>query len=123
MLSLRNAWRRWWATVWVLMYMRVATWLLFSPSATRPATACSVPVRLSHPVTVGTNLAVLAKCVFQVTDDLIPVPPASVQDAQVFAGGGPGPGIGVLHGGLGQAVRIAGGQAPAVGRGGGQGRE
>ncbi len=50
MLSLRKAWRRWWATVWVLMYMRAATWLLFSPSATRPATVCSVSVRLSHPV-------------------------------------------------------------------------
>ena len=74
-------------------------------------------------VTVGTDLAVLAKCVFQVTDDLIPVALASVQDAQVFGGGGPGPGIGVLRGGLGQAVRVAAGEAPAVGRGGGQGRE
>ena len=51
MASLRKAWRRWWATVWVLMYMRAATWLLFSPWATRLATACSVPVRLCHPVT------------------------------------------------------------------------
>ena len=51
MCSLRNAWRRWWATVWVLMYMRAATWLLFSPSATSLETACSVSVRLSQPAT------------------------------------------------------------------------
>ena len=55
MLSLRKAWRRWWATVWVLMYMRPATWPLFSPSATKLATACSVSVRLSHPVTGRTE--------------------------------------------------------------------
>ena len=74
-------------------------------------------------VTVGTDLAVFAKCVFQVTDGLIPVALASVQDAEVFGGGGPGPGIGVLRCGLGQAGRVAGSEAPAVGRGGGQGRE
>jgi hypothetical protein len=74
-------------------------------------------------VTVGTGLEVSAKCVFEVTDDLIPVAVASVQDAKVFSGGGPGPGIRVLRRGLGQAVRVAAGQAPAVGRGGGQGRE
>ena len=74
-------------------------------------------------VTVGADLAVFAKCVFQVTDGLIPVALPSVQDAEVFGGGGPGPGIGVLRGGLGQAGRVAAGEAPAVGRGGGQGRE
>ena len=150
MLSLRKAWRRWCATVWVLMYMRAATWLLFSPSATRPATACSVSVRLSHPVTgraagvapvaaadaelaqpppdaglvaVGADLAVSAERFLQAADRLIPVALAGVQDAEVFGGGGPGPRVGVLRGGLGQAGRVAAGQAPAVGRGRGQGRE
>ncbi len=74
-------------------------------------------------VTVGTDLAVSVKCVFQVTDDLIPLALASVQDAQVFGGGGPGPEVGVLRGGLGQAGRVAADEASAVGRGGGQGRE
>src|SRR4029077_5676478 len=49
MLSLGKAWRGWWATVLVLMYIQAATWLLFNPWATRPAAACSVSVRLSHP--------------------------------------------------------------------------
>jgi hypothetical protein len=47
MLSLRKAWRRWWATVWVLMYMRPAVCWLVRPWAVRSATARSVPVRLS----------------------------------------------------------------------------
>src|SRR5262245_60824313 len=114
------------------MYIRAATWLLFSPWATRPATACSVSVRLSHPVTgrgrgpvatpdaelaqpppdagliaVGAYLAVSAKCFLQVTDRLFPVAVPGLQDAEIFGGGGPGPRIGVLREGLGQGGRVA----------------
>ena len=74
-------------------------------------------------VTVGACLAVSAECVFEAADGLVPVAVAAVQDAEVFRCGGPGPRIGVLRGGLGQAGRVAADQAPAVGRGGGQGRE
>ena len=56
-------------------------------------------------------------------DRLIPVASPAVQDAEVFCRGGRGPRIGVLRGGLGQAGRVAAGQAPAVCRRGGQGRE
>ena len=58
-------------------------------------------------VAVGTDLTVSAECFLQVVDCLIPVAMPAVQDAEVFRGGGPGPGIGVLGGGLGQAVWVA----------------
>ena len=74
-------------------------------------------------VTVGTDLAVSAECVLQVADGLVLVAVSGVQDAEVFCRGGPGPRIGVLRGGFGQAGRVAARQAPAVGRGGGQGRD
>jgi len=73
-------------------------------------------------VTLGTDLAVSAECVLQVTDGLIPVALSAAQDAEVFCGGGPGPRIGVPNRGLGQAGQVAAGQAAAMGRGGGQGR-
>jgi hypothetical protein len=44
-------------------------------------------------------------------------------DGQVFGGRGAGPRVGVLRGGLGQPGRVTAGQALAVGRGRGQGRE
>ena len=54
-------------------------------------------------------------------DGLLPVALPGVQDAEVFCGGGPGPRVGVLRGGLGQAGRVVAGQAQAVRRGGGDG--
>jgi len=74
-------------------------------------------------VAVGTDLAVSAECVLQVADGLVLVALPAMQYAEVFCGGGPGPRIGVLRGGFGQAGRVAARQAPAVGRGGGQRRE
>ena len=58
-------------------------------------------------VAVGADLAVSAECVFEVADSLVPVAVPAVQDAEVFGRGGPGPRIGVLRGGLGQAGRVA----------------
>ena len=74
-------------------------------------------------VAVGADLAVPVEGFLQVVDGLIPVALPTMQDAEVFSGGGPGPRIGVLRGGLGQAARVAASQALAVGRSGSQGRE
>jgi hypothetical protein len=60
-------------------------------------------------VTVGADLAVPAERFLQVADRLTPVALPAVQDAKVFCGGGPGPRIGVLRGGFGQAGRVAAG--------------
>ena len=74
-------------------------------------------------VAVGAYVAVSAECFLEVVDRLVPVAVPAVQDAEVFCGGGPGPRVGVLCGGLGEKARVAGGQAPAVCRGGSQGGE
>ena len=74
-------------------------------------------------VAVGTDLAVAAECVLQAPDGLIAVALPAVQDAEVFRCGGPGPRIGVPRSGRGEQARVAGGETPAVGRRGGQGRE
>src|SRR6516162_6911162 len=58
-------------------------------------------------VAAGTDLAVSVECVLQVTDGLIAVALPAVQDAEVFCRGRPGPRIGMLRGGLGQAGRVA----------------
>src|SRR5579871_5985997 len=74
-------------------------------------------------VAAGADLPVSAECFLQVVDCLVPVTLPALQDACVFRGGGPGPRVGVLPGGLDQAGRIAADQALAVCGGGGQGRE
>src|SRR5215813_15523296 len=73
-------------------------------------------------VAVGAGLTVSVEGRFEVPDGLV-LGRVGEQDGEVFGGGGSGPRVGVLCRCLGEKARVAGGQAPAVSRGGGQGRE
>jgi hypothetical protein len=64
-----------------------------------------------------------AECFLQVVDGLLPVALPDVQDAEVFRGGGLGPRVMMLRGGLGQAGQVLTSKAQAVSRGGGDGGE
>ena len=58
----------------------------------------------------------------EVVDRLVSVRPPGVQDAEILRCGGPGPRVGVLRGGLGEAGRVLAGKSHAVSRGSGDGR-
>ena len=129
-----------------LMYMRLAICWLFSPWATSWEAAHSVSVRLAQPLAGLTakeprwrrhtpslrsrcrmrpcrwsrGLGVSVQGLGQAADGLVLVRLAGQQDAEVFCRRRPGPGVFVLCCGLGQAGRVAVGQAQGVGRGGGE---
>ena len=74
-------------------------------------------------VAVGADLAVSGESFLQVADRLLPVALPAAQDAQVFRRRCPGPRVGMPRGGLGDPGRVLTGQAAAVRRRRGQGRE
>src|SRR5262249_55996475 len=73
-------------------------------------------------VAVGAGLSVSVEGGFEVSDGLV-LGRVREQHGEVFGGGGSGPRVGVLCRGVGEKAHVTGGQAPAVGNSGGQGRE